>query len=530
MRSFALGTGSNGRARVIKAFSRAENVETPDSELISDERWVSFWDLMDTIKAHGYMRAAMGVVGRSTVGTWWQLRKHKEFSSSARELHRRKLIDFYMFSQREWNNIKDYYSMAYKIMVGAMYLRYFGFCAFQIVRDELGNPLGLDFLHGYVQPNVDERGFFKKVAFIQYPDRHKDIKVEFEDPLDIVYIVNPDWEGYPSGGSDIQSLEKYTLPLDLYLQTAAREYMQNRNTPEAYYVLSPDISEEAFDNFVEVIESRYAGPQNVGRNPVAIAGDLDIKTVSKIPQDLPYQGTRESTRMETLAASGVHGPKLGITDETTNSNLREIRREFHETSMLPLFRFLEQGFYEQIHVREFGYSGWELVFNSPDFLTEVEKATVHMRYHQMRAINPNEIRHARGYEPRPDELGDLFIDQLENMPEPEQPQGSPPEGREDEPDAPGEVGEPTIDDQDPPRGDNHDDEVRDMLGEVRRFRTFVVNRLSDGRSIRPFRSDVLPGEILNTMQAKVDTLKTVEEAYEFFDSVIGLLEENYGRA
>ena len=34
-------------------------------------RFAAFWDLMSTVKVHGYVRAAMSVIGRSTVGTWW---------------------------------------------------------------------------------------------------------------------------------------------------------------------------------------------------------------------------------------------------------------------------------------------------------------------------------------------------------------------------------------------------------------------------------------------------------------------------
>lgn len=528
MYSIALGNekkNPGGRSALVKIADRAADIQTPEQALVSDSRWTKFWDLMDTIEVHGYLRAAMGVIGRSAVGTWWNLRKHKEFRSSARELHRKKLFDFYMFSRREWDNIKDYYSMAYKVMIGVMYLRYFGFCAFQIVRDNMGQPLGLDFLHGYVVPNVDERGYFKSPAFIQYPTNDKLDKVEFENSRDIVYIVNPDWKGYPAGGSDLNSLTEYTLPLDVHLQTAAREYIQNRNTPESFFILSPDISDEAFDDFVEVLEAKYAGPANMGRSPVAVQGELDIRTVSKIPSDLPYQGTRDGTRMETLAAAGVSPPKLGIFDEQTNASFREARREFHETSMTPLFRMFELGMYEQVHIREFGFVGWEFSFNSPDFLTAVERATVDMRYHGIGVLSPNEIRHGQGRDAREDELGDMYADQLTNAPAtaPNQP-GSPPEGRPVEPDDPSQTGEPTLDDQDPPRGDNHDDEARGMIGEVRRYRRFVNKRIKNGEEIRAFKSTILPRFMLAHINKGIAE-GNLDEINDMFSSVIGMLEE-----
>ena len=528
-----VGNTKTGRVETVNVnkvvSGRSNLVETSDTALITNRKWTKFWDLMDTIKVHGYVRAAMGVIGRSAVGTWWMISKHEEYRQNAKELHRKRLIEFYDFSRKNWDNIKDFYGMAYKIMIGVMYLRYFGFCAYQIIRDNAGNPIGLDFINGYVVPNVDAEGYFLTPAFIQYPVNSKDIKVEFDDPKDIVYIVNPDWEGYASGSSDIESLTDYTLPLDIYLQTAAREYIKNRNTPEAFYVLSADVSDEAFDSFVDALEAKYTGPLNVGRNPTVVQGELDIKTVSKIPSDLPYQSTRKDTRQETLAVSGVSGSKLGITEDMANANLRETRREFHETSMLPLFRFISTAFYEQIHVREFGYKGWMFTFNNPDFLTAVERATVDMRYYGIGVFNPNEIRQAKGMDSRKDELGDTYADQLKNAPTPDNQQGSPPEGRPVEPDAPSQTGEPTLDNQDPPRGDNHDDETRNnVLTELRRYKTFTTKRLGSGKKIsRKFKSDILPEDFLEELGVRVSMLTNEQEAKALFEDLISYVEENY---
>lgn len=175
-------------------------------------RFAEFWDLMETVKRHGYLRAAMSVVGKSAVGAWWSLRKHPEYKGKSPERHRKVLFEFYMFTNRRWDNIKDFQSFAYKLMIGVMYLRYFGQTAFQIIRDERGNPIGLDHLPGLVIPNVDGVGNFKSPAFVQYPTKDPSVSFSFEDPRDIVYITNPDWEGSPLGGTDIEALTDFTLP------------------------------------------------------------------------------------------------------------------------------------------------------------------------------------------------------------------------------------------------------------------------------------------------------------------------------
>jgi hypothetical protein len=502
--------------KALADLPRAQKAFNTATEL---SRFYAFWDLMDTIKIHGYTRAAMSVIGRSTVGAWWTLARNPEFKKDATERKRKRLMSFYMMYERAWDNIKDYFSIAYKIMIAAMYLKYFGQAAFHIVRNNAGQAIGFDFLHGFVVPNVDDEGYFKEPAFMQFPTKDPNVKVVFENQRDIVFIVNPDWEGRPTGGSDTESLTNFTLPLDIYLQTAAREYMKNRDRPEVVYQLASDISDEGFDAFVSAIREKYSGPKNIGKSPVAIRGDLKVIELSKLPSDLPYQDARKDTRTETFAVTGVTGAKLGVMEDLSNANLRELRREFHETSMLPLFKMVEVALTEQIHVREFEVFGWEFKFRSPDFLTAVERATVHMRYHGMGAMNPNEVRSEIDLDPR--ERGDEFF-----QPKGGEKPGSPPEGREDDPAAPAEVGEPTLDDQDPPRGDNHDDESRSFLQDLRGWRSFAVGRAKKGRSFRPYNSEFIPEEIRGIIQRDLENTKgNVRQVHRIFEEAINLVEE-----
>lgn len=518
---------SGGRLAVMKV-ARPEPVTSGEltlkepGQLHVYKRFLDFWDLMETVKKHGYLRAAMSMVGRSAVGAWWSLRKHPEYKGVPPELHRRKLMDFYNMRYRDWDNIKDFQSIAQKMMIGVMYLRFFGQVGYHILRDASGRAVGLDHLPGLIVPNVDNTGKFKTPAFVQFVSKDPRERVEFDDPRDIVYITNPDWEGSPLGGSDIESLTNLTLVLDLYLQTAAREYMKNRDKPEVVYELAPDISDEAFEAFVKEMEERYAGVNNLGRNPIAVQGEFKVHELRDLPSSLPYQESRKETREEELAVAGVSGAKLGLSDSMSNANLKENRREFHESTMVYLFRLFEMAFYEQIHLREFGYDGWEVKFNNPDFLNAVERATVHMRYRQQGVLNANEIRYELGKEPRTDEFGDEYV--LPQGSPSLDAQGSPPEGREDRPDAPSETGEPTLDDQDPPRGDQHDDTSReDMLKELRQWRTFAVRRAEKGRTIREFHSEYIPEDIQASIQAIVQRESEPENLKRLFDDVINIV-------
>lgn len=513
---------NDNREKVVKS---KDITVTEELRIIFPESvsFTNFWELLNVVESHGYTRAAMSVIGRSTIGTEWGIVPNPEVGRDADSTERKELLDFYYFKDRTWTNVKDYHDILYKLNIGAMYLRFFGFCAYQIVRDKnTGRPLGFDFLHGYTIPNVDSKGEFKPgSAFHQYPLPTLKSKVEYADQNDIIYIMNPDWATSKRGGSDMSSLSDFTLPIDIWLQTVAREYLKNRERPEAMFVLSNDASDEAFNSFVEELKNKYAGAQNIGKNPVAVRGDLEVVEFEKFADGLPYQDAREDTRHELLAVAGVNESKLGV--PTVAANYKESRKEFYETTMKPLLKQIASAFNLQINVREFGIYDWLFKFRSPDFMDSIQKATISMRMHGMGAITPNEIREDWGLLPREDELGDMFSDQLE-LEQQANPQGSPPEGREEAEDRPHETGEPTLDDQDPPRGDDKTLAIE----ELKQMSRFVKQRVRKGGQLRDLGSDVIGAEELALINQSIhETVKTVEDVTSLFSDLINLYEEYY---
>lgn len=443
---------------------------------VNSLRFIQHWDLLDVLYNHAVVRASISMVGRTITSAWWSLVEADAFEGDSDIENKKLLYQFYNgYNAKNWNNVQDFYGTAYKFAIAAMYLRYFGQAAFYIVRDPVTNkPVSLDFLHGLVVPNVDSRGYFKNVAFIQYLDRTGTNVVEFRNPTDVVYIVNPDFTGSPLGGSDMASLSEYSLPIDLYLQLSAREYLKNRDKPEVVWELPNDISDEAFDSFCDMLEEGYRGPENIGSNPIAVAGELNIHELDRMPDKIPYQESREEVRKEILSAAGLTGYKLGYESSSSEATIKEYRREYSESTIVPLCKTIAEAFYSQIHVREFGIFDWEIVFNNSNFLTAVEQATVDMRYIQHGVLSPNEVRRDLGRRER--EGGNVYVDITDDPGDLEQnTQGSPPEGREARPDAPSETGEPSEESgrNDPERGDRG----LSLKLELETWRRFVMNRI-----------------------------------------------------
>lgn len=498
------------------------------------KKYNQFWDLMDVIEQHGYLKASISAVGRGALGAWWQISEHPLYMGKGEDSDKEKLYEFYSSNRRNWDNIKDFQSMAYKIVAAAMYLKYFGQAAFYIVRNKRGTPISLDFLHGLIVPNVDSKGYFKSPAFFQFTEREAIKKVEF-DSDELVFISNPDMRGNPIGGSDVESLTTFSLPTDIYLMAAARNYLQNSENPEAIWELPENITDEAFNAFAEVIAQRYRGSTNAGKNPIVVSGELNFRELRRMPEDLPYSDSREIARNEVIAASGSSAVKLGLADGQSQANMREFRQEFLESNLVPIFKMIEVAFYEQIHRRQFDIREWSFKFDHPDFLTAVERATVHMRYIQTGVKNPNEVRAEEGLAPR--EGGEEYVDPTKSANQ----QGSPPEGREDRPDKPSNTGEPTLDDQDPPRGDQHDEPNRPrsispnidkdaLVDELYTMRDFTVGRIKKGIALREFKSDIIPDDIIrlanNFILNRDWSIEEVDEIKEYFNDAIDLVKES----
>ena len=527
----AIATGRVGFVSDHKAVTRKTDFYGNEKTGVTTTKTnlTAMQDLYSLIDSHGYLRAAISVMGRSAVGAWWTLTAHKE-ANSPKELHRKKLYRFFAEPPGTWTNINDYYSIAYKIAIGVMYFKLFGQVAYHIVRDTNGEAVSMDHIPAFMVPNIDSYGKFKSPAFKAHRVDGTGDVVEYKDQNDIVYIINPDFGGSPMGASDLISLADFTFPIDIYLQLLARSYLQNNTRPELIYQLPESISEENFLDFVEEVTARWRGPQNAGRAPIVVQGDFKVHKIGDLPSDLPYNESRESTRDEEFAVTGVNGPKVGLIDDVSASAMKESRREFHESVMEPLFKVFEESFYWQICVRTFGYRDWRFKFNSPDFLTAVERATVDMRYYQANSVTPNEIRAGLDMDARGDEDGDLFLDQLKqkygNADDedltPDEPQGSPPEGREEEP----EDNTPSEDEGDPVRGDGHDTRVRDLIDEVRTWRRFAINRLGSVNA-RKFNPEHLDEHSARVIQQQLDDALTKEHVDAVFKVVLDVLGEEY---
>jgi len=474
-------------------------------------------DLMDAVAVVPFLSASGAVVGRGVVGPGFDI-VEAELDGGGSERKRRRILDFFNYISPMQANVKDVFSPLAKIYTTAFSFRIFGHAAWEIVRDRgTGAPLGFDVIPGVVKPNIEADGTFKRPAYVQYLRvGGVESKSEFNSPEDVIFFAVPDY----SGGvymAELLALTEYTLPSEIYAAIAYRSLHENRDAPYSGFWYTPnDIDDDTFNRFVAMVNSRYTGSKNYGRNPIIMKGEGGFKAVASVKDDAPYVEGRELNRSEISASTGVPGAKYGI---ETNTDMRELRREFYESTLRPMMSLLEESIYTNVCIRLFNAPEWKFRFKRPDFTTAIEDASIELRRIQWGQWSPNEARASRGEAPR--DNGDYYLipknmDMVGPDGKPGRPENEP--INDDEGDmAPSD--EDKVPGTQPPVQPDVEESV--LVDEIRKWRKFAL-RVAGGKR---FKRDFVPSAIDESLSGYIfnvlDELgDSVEDIAEFFDWLI----------
>lgn len=493
--------------------------------------------IAEASRKHPYTFATVDAVSRSIVGSGWKFSPTEGLEEEATEESLAPIKLFFESGARDWSHISDFASTSDKFAQMINSFRLFGHSALEITKTKSGVPVGFDVLSGITFPNLTDKGYFKTPNFTFRPwgggnptDFHRD---------DIIYLWNPGILGNVGGESPYESLANTTLPSDLYAAVAFRELFKNTNSPyNGVWELDPDVSDDDFDYFVELLEERYSGAENYGKNPLVIRGAVNWKGVtSRSEEDAPYLEGRNFSREEFYATTGVDGNKLGTTGTANKSNIRETRREFHENTIRPLVKRLEENLYFQVMIRLFDAPQWHLRFTKPDITTAMEQAAIDMRYMQWGVFSPNEIRVERGYDPR--EGGNIYYVPL-NMAQIES-DGTyrEPAGRNDgenvNDDDTGDDGSSggdgsSSDDTRPPRDDENPDSTK-LIKELKNWRKYHLRAMDGKKPYRTFRCEYLSDELSKHIQECLDMAgNDFDKVKTIFDVTEEIIHERFAEA
>lgn len=393
----------------------------PNSNVNKNNGFQYYYDksvvLKNAASQHSWTRASAISIGRAAIGGGFSFVRHPIYGNNI-TAQRQKEIDKIMEKVHEVffeppkriGYIQDTIGLSAKMYYTANSFVMYGQFAWEKVRDKnTGRMIGFDVLPGIVMPNVDENGKFLKPAYYFRPWNSQST-VEYKT-RDLVYVTNPGLDLSIFGSTDYDALSDNTIPSDIYAAKAYKYQFQNINAPyNGIWIVDPSTSQEDYTDFLAMLAAKYTGIESFGSNPVAIRGQAKFEAHrSRSNDDAPYLEGRRYNQEEISAVTGVSSAKLGITDNASKTNHRELRREFHENTLRPVFQFIEDGIYSQIMVQEFGLKEYKLAFNRPDLSTALEEATILGRYVQNSIITPDEARSALGKQPRSDDYGKSFF-------------------------------------------------------------------------------------------------------------------------
>lgn len=366
---------------------------------------------------HSWTRATAISVGRAAIGAGFSFVRHPIYGKDISKKRQKEIDnimkdvnDIFFKPQSKIRYIQDLNSLSSKMYYTANSFVLYGQFAWEKVRERgTGKMIGFDVLPGITMPNVDGFGKFQNPAFYFRPWNSQavvDYKIN-----DLVYVTNPGIDASIYGSTDYDSLIYNTIPSDLYASQAYKYQFENINAPyNGVWVVDPSTTPEDYADFVALLANRYTGIESFGKNPLVIRGQAKFEEHrSRSNDDAPYLEGRRYNQEEMSAVTGISSAKLGITDNASKTNHRELRREFHENTLRPVFQFIEDGIYNQIFVEEFGLIEYKLAFNRPDLSTALEEATILGRYVQNGVLSPDEARESIGKRPRGDSYGNSYF-------------------------------------------------------------------------------------------------------------------------
>lgn len=470
-------------------------------------------DICDAARAHPTLRAAASAFGRAVIGPQWRIIRHPEFGNKATEKQRDDILDFFSpIPDRPLTSYKDIFSTSAKLWATAGAILLYGHSAWEILRNGFDKAIGFDNVFGYIEPNVDDTGAFQQPAYTQFVTRAgRILRTEFAKPDDLVFFAVPDFVSAKLWNMDMEALTDFSLPSDIYAMMAYLSLHKHLNTPlHGHWEVAPDVSDDDYDAFYDLLNNKYAGSEHYAENPLVLRGSATFKEAQRTTDDAPYIDGRQIAQREIDSVTGVPASRRGDAQGGTQMQAKESRREFWETCLKPWTNVFQEIIWAQVCVREFDAPGWIVVFDAPDFLTRVERASVHMRYIQWGALSPNEVREELGQKSR--DGGDYYLIPQNMAMQGEQ--GGPPE-----PVSETDGDDPPSEEQPVPGQD--DPERPDKMRELRAWRRFALNRL--GRPSRPFEANAINAQVAAGIASALKICDDPSLINELFDSV----EERY---
>lgn len=239
-----------------------------------------------------------------------------------------------------------------------------------------------------------------KGDIIKYVQRIGQNTAEFlpEEIIHFTIDTDPNHEAF--GFSPMESVI-WEARTDLAAMMANYYFFENQGVPAAYYILDENLSKEAVDEAVKLINDQFGGTKNYNKSGV-LQGVKEIKTLNISQKDMEFLGGRRFTTEKICAAYGVPKFLLGYSEDANYSNGVSLMKKFYQGTISPIeeaFAEVMNEFLERIGLG----SSVKFVFN-PQVIDE--QATIEdraMKEYQAGALTLRQYKQKTGAEITPED-------------------------------------------------------------------------------------------------------------------------------
>jgi HK97 family phage portal protein len=217
------------------------------------------------------------------------------------------------------------------------------------------------------------------------------------------------------------------------------------------------------------------------------AGSITPTTLTPPLKDLAMPEINAEAKHNISVAFGV--PKTLLDSEAANyATASEDRKSFYEETIMPRARKYESVINEQVLAKE-GLR-IEFKFNELEIFQENEGERADLLYKlKLSGVPLSVALEMAGYELTNEQIAGIAAYEEENQQERE-------------------------------RQSQQDDDDDDVTIEIRRWQRFAEKRISEGRELREFESDIIPAGLHGAISGALESAKKVEDVKRLFESVM----------
>lgn len=163
---------------------------------------------------------------------------------------------------------------------------------------------------------------------------------QFTDP------ANPYW-----GMAPLQACGR-AVDTDREASNWNKNALENRAVASGAFVMSYPLTQEQFEESVQMVKAQYQGPSNAWA-PWVLGNDAKWQQMSLAPIDMDFFNGRKFSRDEILSCFNVPPPIVGVFDKATLANIQVSRLIFWLDTVIPFLDDIKQTWNRSL-VPEFG--------------------------------------------------------------------------------------------------------------------------------------------------------------------------------